>query len=86
MLQNGGMTISFPDTIGDKMAGHDMDMLFKMKVPVKNRKDAGLATIKVPVSTMSYHERLQVKYEKSMMLLKIIMLKRCLTKCLLKVK
>ena len=44
----------FPDAIGRKMAGHDLDLLYKMQIPVKNEKDSGLATIKVPVSTMSF--------------------------------
>ena len=44
----------FPDTIGNKMAGHDMGLLHKMHIPVRNKKNMGLATIKVPVSTMSF--------------------------------
>ena len=44
----------FPDTIGQKMAGHDMDLLYKMNIPVRNAKNMGLATVKVPVSSMSF--------------------------------
>ena len=44
----------FPDTVGARMAGHDMDLIYKMNVPVRNAKDMGMATIKVPVSTMNF--------------------------------
>ena len=47
----------FPDTIGKKQAGHDLDLLFKMKTPVRNAKDMGLATIKVPLSSMSFIQK-----------------------------
>ena len=47
----------FPDTVGKKQAGHDLDLLFKMKTPIRNAKDFGLATIKVPLSSMSFLQK-----------------------------
>ena len=47
----------FPDTVGKKQAGHDLDLLFKMKTPIRNAKDMGLATIKVPLSSMSFIQK-----------------------------
>ena len=36
------------------MAGHDLNMLYKMQVPASTKDGKGLANIKVPISTMSY--------------------------------
>ena len=47
----------FPDTIGEKMAGHDLSRLWKMEIPVRNAKGYGMATVSVPVSTMTYLSR-----------------------------
>ena len=44
----------FPDTLGAKMAGHDLNMLYKMQLPASTKDGKGLANIKVPISTMSY--------------------------------
>ena len=45
----------FPQTVGERMAGHDLSVLMNMKIPTKNIDGSmGLATIKVPISTMSF--------------------------------
>jgi len=48
----------FPEAVGDRMSTHDLGELYSIKVPIKNMDgSAGLATIKVPLSAMSYLQR-----------------------------
>jgi len=48
----------FPEAVGERMSTHDLGELYSLKVPIKNMDgSAGLATIKVPLSAMSYLQR-----------------------------
>jgi len=48
----------FPQTVGERMAGHDLASIEKLLIPVKNIDNSmGLANIKVPISSMSYLQK-----------------------------
>lgn len=48
----------FPQRSGEKMAGHDLSSIEKVLLPVKNVDGSmGLATVKVPISSMSYLQK-----------------------------